>query len=77
MRKDIDGDSYSEFLASLNFEVDGDVADKNVTSSACPVSQAHEATGSQLHRLLILEDERYHDIVEMSLLLGLSWAADD
>ena len=61
----------------MNFEVDGDVANKNVTSRASPVSQAYEATGSQLHRLLILEDERYHDIVEVSLLHGLSRAVDN
>ena len=64
-------------MASLNFEVNGDVANKNVASSAGPISQAYVATRNQLHLLLILEDERYHDIVEMSLLLGLSWAANN
>ena len=64
-------------MTSLNFEVDGDVTNKNVTSSACPVSQAYKTSLNQPHKLLILENERYHHVVEMSLLLGLSWAVDN
>lgn len=64
-------------MTSLNFEVNGNVTNKNVTSSASPISQAYEASLNQLHLLLILEDERHHDVVEMSLLLGLSWAVDN